>query len=184
MAEQAREFTLRDVVTALSEKLIRRHPHVFGDGRAKDSHTVRETWERLKLTEGRASVLDGVPRHLPALQRAMRVQEKAGRVGFEWEQSGQVWKKVEEEVGELKRAVQGRSSRRREEEFGDLLFALVNYARYIDVNPENALRGTTAKFSKRFSYIERRLKKLGKDVHSSTLEEMDGLWEEAKRRGI
>lgn len=136
------------------------------------------------MTEGRESVLDGVPKHLPALQRAMRVQERAAKVGFEWEKTEEVWKKVEEEVEELKRTLRTRNKRRREEEFGDFLFALVNYARFIDVNPENALRSTIEKFTRRFRYIEAELKKAGKDIHDSSLEEMDEHWNSAKRLGV
>lgn len=184
IAEQDREFTLKDVVNGISEKLIRRHPHVFGKHKAEDAEQVITTWEKLKLAEGRESILEGVPKHLPALQRAMRVQERVARVGFDWKKSEDAWKKVEEEVRELKQTLKARNKKRREEEFGDFIFALVNYARFIDVNPENALRSTIEKFMRRFHYIEAALKKAGKDIHDSSLEEMDGYWEEAKRKRI
>jgi tetrapyrrole methylase family protein / MazG family protein len=184
IAEQAKEFSLKDVVDGISDKLIRRHPHVFGKQKAGDAQQVISTWEKLKLAEGRTSVLEGVPKHLPALQRAMRVQERVARVGFDWKRSEDAWKKVEEEVGELKRTLKSRNKKRREEEFGDFIFALVNYARFIDVNPENALRSTIEKFIRRFHYIEAALKKAGKDVHDSSLEEMDKYWEEAKRKKV
>jgi len=181
IAEQASEFTLKNVLTDISDKLIRRHPHVFGKKRARTANDVKKNWEALKMGEGRTSVLDGVPRWLPALQRAQRVQERTARVGFDWKRKADVWKKVREEMEELRRELDGVSARRREEEFGDLLFALVNYARFVGVNPENALRATVEKFTRRFQHIERELGKHGKDVRTSTLEEMDGLWNEAKR---
>ncbi|MBI4535233.1 MAG: nucleoside triphosphate pyrophosphohydrolase [Ignavibacteriae bacterium] len=182
MAEQTREFTLQDVVREITEKLIRRHPHVFGSHRVRDAEEVTHNWEKIKMDEGRTSILDGVPKSLPALLRAAKVQGRAAKVGFEWRKKSDVWKKVEEEHEELQRAVRGNSKRKREEELGDYLFALVNYARFIDVNPEDALRSTVDKFMKRFRFIERELRKQGKDIHHSTLEEMDGLWNQAKRK--
>ena len=184
MAEQEKEFTLKGVVEGISEKLIRRHPHIFGTRKVMNAQEVKHNWERLKMAEGRESVLEGVPRHLPALQRASRIQERAARVGFDWKKRKDVWKKVEEEAGELKRVLRTRNKKRREEEFGDFLFALVNYARFVDVNPENALRSTIEKFERRFRYIETELKKAGKDIHDSTLEEMDEHWNKAKRNGM
>ncbi len=182
IAEQSGEFTLRDVLHGINEKLIRRHPHVFGTRRVRGAREVKRNWEALKLSEGRSSVLEGIPRGLPALQRAMRVQERAAKVGFDWKKRGDVWKKVREEIEEVRQVLDRGSSRRREEEFGDLLFALVNYARFIDVDPESALRGTVEKFVRRFRHIERGLKRRGKTVHTSNLQEMDELWNEAKRR--
>jgi XTP/dITP diphosphohydrolase len=184
MAEQAGEFTLKEVIDGITEKLIRRHPHVFGTRRVQSAHEVKQNWEKLKMAEGRNSVLEGVPKHLPALQRAMRVQERAAKVGFDWEKVEDVWGKVEEEAGELRKALRSKSANRHEEEFGDFLFALVNYARFIDVNPENALRATIEKFTRRFRYIERELKKQGRDIHDSTLEEMDVHWNRAKKKNI
>ncbi len=184
MAEQSAEFTLKEVIDGISEKLIRRHPHVFGTKQVHTAHEVKQNWEKLKMAEGRSSVLEGVPKHLPALQRAMRVQERAAKVGFDWDKVEEVWGKVEEEAAELRKTLRSRSSRRREEEFGDFLFALVNYARFIGVNPENALRATIEKFTRRFRYIETELKKAGKDIHNSTLEEMDVHWNRAKKKKL
>lgn len=181
IAEQEKEFTLRDVIQGISEKLIRRHPHVFGDVKADTAHEVKKNWEKLKLQEGRQSAIEGVPKELPALLRAHRLQDKASKVGFDWERKEDAWKKVEEEVRELHRAIEHNDAAQTEAEFGDLLFALVNYSRFIGVNPENALRQTAEKFSRRFQYIEEKLRARGKDIHGSTLEEMDELWEESKK---
>ena len=182
IAEQSREFTLKEVVAGISAKLIRRHPHVFGPVRVAEAEEVKHRWEILKMHEGRASLLEGVPRRMPALQRALRIQERAARVGFDWKRREQVWGKVREELEELRRTLGRSGPRRREEEFGDVLFALVNYARFVGVNPESSLRKTVEKFTKRFQHIERELKKEGKDIHLSSLEEMDVLWEEAKTK--
>lgn len=182
MAEQEKEFTLEQIIDAISEKLIRRHPHVFGTKRSISTHEVRQNWERLKMAEGRQSMLDGIPKHLPALQRALRVQERAAKVGFDWAHERDVWRKVREEGEELRAAIKDKRTRKKEEEFGDYLFALVNYARFIGVEPEGALRGTVEKFTRRFQYIERELRQRKKDIHSSTLAEMDELWNEAKRK--
>jgi len=182
IAEQAGEFSLRDVMTRETAKLVRRHPHVFGTTTARSADEVKQNWERLKMKEGRTSVLEGVPRSMPALIRALRVQQRAARVGFDWENEDQVWKKVREELEEVREALKGGKQIRREEEFGDLLFALVNYARFLRINPENALRGTIDTFTSRFQYIEQELAKRGKTAHESTLEEMDALWEKAKQR--
>lgn len=184
IAEQSKEFTLREVIAGISDKLVRRHPHVFGTRKVKDANEVKVNWERLKMAEGRESVLEGVPRHLPALQRALRVQERAAKVGFDWKKEKDVWNKVNEEAGEFKRTLRNKNRKRREEEFGDYLFALVNYARFIDVNPENALRSTIEKFTRRFRYVESELKRAGKDIHDSSLEEMDSHWNSAKKKGI
>lgn len=182
IAEQAKEFTLKDVVQNITNKLIHRHPHVFGIKKVRDAAEVKHQWERLKLDEGRNSVLDGVPKGMPALQRALRVQERAANVGFDWNKIDDVWDKVLEEAEELRPTLRKKKTKKREEEFGDYLFALVNYARFIHVNPENALRSTIEKFTKRFRYIEQELHRRGKSVHASSLEEMDGLWNEAKKR--
>lgn len=181
IAEQGKEFTLAGVIQTVSDKLIRRHPHVFGDTKAETAHEVKKNWEKLKLQEGRTSVIEGVPKELPALLRAHRLQDKASKVGFDWEHKEDAWRKVEEEVRELHSAIEQNDAKQTEAEFGDLLFALVNYSRFIGVNPENALRQTAQKFITRFQYIEQKLKEQGKDIHSSTLTEMDGLWEEAKK---
>ena len=182
IAEQAGEFTFRDVLRQETEKLIRRHPHVFGTVKAGTADQVKQNWERIKMKEGRTSVLEGVPPSMPALLRALRVQQRAAKVGFDWENEDQVWKKVREELEEVREALRGGRHPEKEEEFGDLLFALVNYARFLKINPEHALRGTIGKFTKRFHYIEAQLAKRGKTAHDSTLKEMDALWEEAKAK--
>ncbi len=177
-------FDINDVIKAISEKLIRRHPHVFGDVVVADSHEVKQNWEQIKMNEGRESVIDGVPRSLPALLKAHRMQDKAAKVGFDWPHKEDVWKKVEEEINELKHAIGHESHKHVEEEFGDLLFALVNYSRFVQVNPEDALRKSVDKFSKRFRFIEKKMKEEGKDIHHSTLAEMDKYWDEAKRSKV
>lgn len=179
IAEETDEFTFAQVITGVSEKLIRRHPHVFGEARARGARDVLRTWEQIKMTEGRRSVLDGVPRSLPALQQAMQVQRRASAVGFDWKKTGDVLKKVAEEAGELRRE---KGKRRREEEFGDLLFSLVNYSRFIGVNPEHALRGCIERFSERFRHVERGLAARGIRTGEASLQEMDTLWEEAKKK--
>lgn len=182
IAEEKDEFTLKEVIEQISAKLIYRHPHVFSDTKVDGVDHIIKNWEKLKLSEGRESVLEGVPKELPALLRAHRLTDKASRVGFDWEKKEDAWKKVDEEMHELHQAIEQGDQEKVEGEFGDLLFALVNYSRFIGVNPENALRQTVEKFITRFQYIEKRLKEMGKDIHSSSLEEMDKLWEEAKQR--
>ena len=181
IAEEQNEFTLKDVIETNAKKLIFRHPHIFGDTKVESAHEVKQNWEKLKMKEGRVSLMDGVPKELPALLRAHRLQDKASKVGFDWEKKEDAWKKVDEEMGELHQAIEQGKEHKVEAEFGDLLFALVNYSRFINVNPENALRRTVEKFITRFQYIEKRLKEMGKDIHSSSLEEMDTLWNEAKK---
>ena len=180
IAEGDGRFAIGDVLQAIIEKLIRRHPHIFGDVVVENANDVKRNWEQIKMDEGRESVIDGIPDVLPALLKAHRMQDKASKVGFDWPHRDDVWKKVEEEVGELRDAIGNQTKDEIEEEFGDLLFSLVNYARFVDVNPEDALRKTIQKFSRRFRHIEKRLKDAGKDIHSSSLEEMDRYWEEAK----
>jgi len=179
IAEEAGEFALDDVLKQISGKLVRRHPHVFGSVQVAGAEEVVRNWEALKMREGRRSVLQGVPPGMPALQRALRVQQRASAVGFDWKRPADVWEKVSEELQEVRSA---RGHVRREEEFGDMLFALVNYARFVGVNPEHALRGTVNRFTERFQYIEQALARRGKSPHKSTLKEMDALWEEAKRK--
>lgn len=182
IAEQENEFTLEDVIKTITEKLIRRHPHVFGELSVSGSKQVISNWEKIKMTEGRNSVMEGVPKELPALLRAHRLQDKASKVGFDWDKKEDAWKKVDEEMHELHKAIESGNQMEVEAEFGDLLFAMVNYSRFINVNPEIALRRTVEKFITRFQFIEKRLKEMGKDIHSSSLEEMDKLWEEAKTK--
>ena len=182
IAEQSGHFTLKDVIEAETEKLIRRHPHVFGDVEVDGVGEVLTNWEQIKMREGkRRSALEGVPRALPALLRAYRVQEKAAGVGFDFPERAGAWDKVEEEVGEFRHLVEGGASAdEKEAELGDLLFALVNYARFIDVNPENALRRTNEKFARRFQHIEARLRAQGRTMADADLAEMDRYWDEAK----
>ena len=182
IGEEQGAFDIKGVLDGISEKLIVRHPHIYGDVKVQNADDVAENWERIKLKEGKKSVLEGVPTSLPALLKAYRMQEKAGGVGFEWERKDQVWEKVEEELQELQVEVTQNADRERvEDEFGDLLFALVNYARYIGVNPEDALERTNKKFKRRFSYIEQRAEKQHKKLHDMKLDEMDALWNEAKK---
>ncbi len=180
IAEEQNEFTLKEVIETNTQKLIYRHPHIFGDTKVDSAHEVKQNWEKLKMKEGRKSVMDGVPKELPALLRAHRLQDKASKVGFDWEKKEDAWKKVDEEMGELHHAIESGKENDIEAEFGDVLFALVNYSRFINVNPENALRRTVEKFITRFHYIEKKMKEAGKDIHSSSLEEMDKFWNEAK----
>ncbi|MBG0781190.1 MAG: nucleoside triphosphate pyrophosphohydrolase [Bacteroidales bacterium] len=181
IGEEQGAFDIKDVLESISEKLIIRHPHIYGEVKVNGSDDVKENWERIKLKEGKKSVLEGVPQSLPALLKAYRMQEKAGGVGFEWEHKDQVWDKVLEELQELKTEADLESPlHRREDEFGDLLFALVNYARYVGINPEDALEHTNRKFKSRFSHIEKVAEQQGKKLHEMSLEEMDGLWNQAK----
>ncbi|MCX6138675.1 MAG: nucleoside triphosphate pyrophosphohydrolase [Ignavibacteriales bacterium] len=182
IAEEQHEFTMADVLTRISEKLRRRHPHVFGDAETPDTASQVRTWEKIKRSEGRTSIVDGVPKEMPALLRARRLQEKASKVGFDWNDRSLVWKKVAEETAELHEAVESGDQRHAEEEFGDLLFALVNYSRFLKIDPEQSLRETCTKFVKRFQYIEQRLREQGKDIDVTSLEEMDELWNEAKTK--
>lgn len=185
MAEEAGLFGVADVLRTINEKLVRRHPHVFGSVEANTAQEVLFNWEQIKQAErkraaGTASVLDGVPRELPALLRAHRLQEKASRVGFDWAEVGPVLTKVEEELGELRAALQAESPARIEDELGDLLFSLVNLSRFLSVNPEEALRKTIARFIRRFRYIEEELAARGSSPAQSSLQEMDALWDRAK----
>ncbi|MGB5530431.1 MAG: nucleoside triphosphate pyrophosphohydrolase [Ignavibacteriaceae bacterium] len=181
IASETQKFKIDDVLDSIQEKLIRRHPHVFGEVKVSGSDEVKRNWETIKLDEGRKSVLDGVPEMLPALQRAHRLQEKAAKVGFDWEKKEDVWKKVIEEVEEMHLSEEEENYDKLEDEIGDVFFALVNYARFLGVNPENALRRTNSKFIRRFSYVESKLKDLGKKLADSNLQEMDKYWEESKK---
>jgi XTP/dITP diphosphohydrolase len=182
IASETGSFDILDVLNNIIEKLIHRHPHIFGDVTANTAKEVRDNWEKIKLKEkGNESVLSGVPNSLPAIVKAYRIQEKASGVGFDWEKPEQVWDKVLEELNELKAEVANEAAHdKKEDELGDLLFAIVNYARFIDVNPEDALERTNRKFIQRFQYLEDKAKKLNKPLHDMTLAEMDVFWEEAK----
>jgi XTP/dITP diphosphohydrolase len=185
IGSETNNFDIGDVLQSINEKLILRHPHIYGDVEAKDARTVKENWEKIKLKEGRKSVLSGVPQSLPPLVKAYRIQEKAKGVGFDWEKPEQVWDKVLEELEELKSEVANNGGKdKMENELGDLLFALVNYARFIGVNPEDALERTNMKFIKRFKHLEEKVKETGRSFKSMTLSEMDVYWEEAKKLGL
>jgi len=180
IASETKEFNIADVMNGICEKLIHRHPHIYGDVEVADEEEVKRNWEKLKLKEGKESVLEGVPKSLPALVKAMRIQEKARGIGFDWDNETQVWDKVKEEVEELQVELDAKSDKI-EDEFGDVLFSLINYSRFINVNPETALEKTNKKFINRFQYMERETKKEGKELSDMSLEEMDVYWEKAKR---
>ena len=185
IASEQGAFTITEVLNGICDKLVRRHPHVYGDVTAKDVTTVERNWEQIKLQEKgtvKKTVLGGVPTSLPALVKAYRMQEKARGVGFDWENKVQVWEKVQEELQEFKDELQRGETVKQEEEFGDLLFSLVNYARFAGINPEDALERTNKKFMRRFNYLEQRVQEEGKNLGDMTLGEMDVYWEEAKRR--
>lgn len=186
IASETGDFDVADVLNAICDKLIARHPHIYGDVKVENEEQVKQNWEQLKLKEGNKSVLGGVPQSLPALVKAMRIQEKARGVGFDWEEKSQVWGKVEEEMQEFKELFNAEKeevidAEEAEAEFGDLLFSLVNYARFINLNPETALERTNKKFIKRFQYLEQKAKEANKNLKDMTLAEMDVFWEEAKR---
>jgi len=178
--EQER-FTLEEVINGICEKLISRHPHIYGDVKVRNEEDVKRNWEQLKLKEGKTSVLSGVPKALPAMVKAMRLQEKAKQVGFEWDTKEQVWEKVEEEIAELKEAQAEGDPKKIEEEFGDVLFSLVNFARFLKVDAENALSVTNNKFIARFTQMETRARERGLSLNDMTLGEMDALWNEIKQ---
>ncbi|MBL4904785.1 MAG: nucleoside triphosphate pyrophosphohydrolase [Flavobacteriaceae bacterium] len=180
IGSEKKAFDIADVANAISDKLISRHPHIYGDVVVKDEKEVKQNWEKLKLKEGKTSVLEGVPKSLPAVVKASRIQEKVAGVGFDWEQPEQVWEKVQEELNELHAEVENNNSKQTEAEFGDVLFSLINYARFIGVNPENALERTNKKFIKRFQFLEEAAKKEGKQLSDMSLDEMDVHWEKSK----
>jgi MazG family protein len=181
MADEKEAFDMTDVLNGICDKLIYRHPHIYADVQADDERTVLDNWEKLKLKEkGNKSVLGGVPKSLPALIKAIRIQEKARGVGFDWDNKQQVWEKVTEELEEFRQEEEAGDKEKATEEFGDLLFSLINYARFNDINPEEALEKTNKKFIKRFQYIETQSKADGKQLTEMTLEEMDAYWEKAK----
>jgi MazG family protein len=187
IASETNDFDIADVLNALCDKLIVRHPHIYGDVTAEDEEQVKRNWEQIKMKEkgGNKTVLSGVPKSLPALVKATRIQEKARSAGFDWEEKDQVWLKVEEELNEFKAEFSVTDNKainkeKAEKEFGDLLFSLINYARFIGINPEDALEKTNKKFIKRFTYLEEESKKDGKELGKMTLAEMDEYWEKAK----
>ena len=174
------QFTLQEVIEGIASKLIYRHPHIYGDVKVADEEEVKRNWEQLKLKEGKTSVIGGVPKSLPATVKAMRLQEKAKQVGFEWTNKEEVWEKVEEEMGELKEAISLNEPVLMEEEFGDLIFSLINYARFLQIDAENALERTNKKFIHRFSRMEQLAAAKGRSLHELTLTEMDALWNAIK----
>ena len=184
IASETNDFNITDVLNGICDKLISRHPHIYGDVEVNNEQDVKRNWEQLKLKEGNKSVLEGVPVSLPALVKASRIQEKARGVGFDWEEKSQVWEKVEEEMREFRDEFNAEQEKidveKAESEFGDLLFSLINYARFININPEDALEKTNKKFIKRFQYLEKKAAGLGKNLKDMTLEEMDIYWNEAK----
>jgi XTP/dITP diphosphohydrolase len=178
IGDEKKAFDVTDVLNTVCEKLISRHPHIYGDVEVADEEEVKKNWEQLKLKEGNKSVLGGVPKSMPSLVKAMRMQDKAAQVGFDWPSKGDVWEKVEEELQEFKEA----EGVEKEDEFGDLIFSLINYARWLKINPDDALEKTNRKFKYRFEAIEAEAKKLGKDMNDMTLGEMDAIWDKAKTK--
>lgn len=175
------DFDIADVANTICDKLIHRHPHIYGDVKVENEEQVKQNWEKLKLKEGKKSVLEGVPKSLPALVKASRIQDKAKGVGFDWDEPHQVWDKVQEELAEFQDEVKGGNTEKIEAEFGDVLFSMINYARFLNINPEDALERTNKKFIKRFQYLESKAAELGKPLADMTLAEMDVFWNEAKK---
>jgi len=180
IGSETNDFDIADVANSISDKLISRHPHVYGDIHVEDEKEVERNWEKLKLKEGKESVLEGVPKSLPAMVKANRIQDKVAGVGFDWEEPHQVFDKVKEELSELSEEIEKGTQKNIESEFGDVLFSLINYARFIKVDPESALERTNKKFIKRFQFLENAAKKEGKQLSEMTLEEMDVHWEKSK----
>jgi XTP/dITP diphosphohydrolase len=182
IGKEQEQFTLEEVINGIADKLIIRHPHIYGDVKVNNEEDVKKNWENLKLKEGKKSVLSGVPVSLPATVKAMRLQEKARQVGFEWENKDQVWQKVEEEINELHAAVEKAEKDKIEDEFGDLVFSLINYARFLRIDAENALERTNKKFISRFTKMEAEALKQSKQLDEMTLEEMDAIWNTIKHQ--
>jgi len=182
IGSETKAFDIADVAHDISEKLIFRHPHIYGDVEVKDESDVKKNWEALKLKEGKKSVLGGVPKGLPTLVKAQRIQDKVAGVGFDWDAKEEVWNKVNEELNEFKEEVIKGDLKKSEEEFGDVLFSLINYARFMKINPDTALERTNQKFIKRFNYLEAKVQDMGKTLDQMSLEEMEHLWVEAKNQ--
>jgi len=180
IASETNIFDISDLLNSICDKLVHRHPHIYGDVEVADEEEVKANWEKLKLKEGKKSVLEGVPKTLPALVKAIRIQDKARGIGFDWDNKTQVWEKVKEEIEELKIEVNNESDKI-EDEFGDVLFSLINYGRFLNLNPEDALEKTNKKFIKRFQYMETETKKEGKELSQMSLTEMDIYWNKAKK---
>ncbi|MDP4273525.1 MAG: nucleoside triphosphate pyrophosphohydrolase [Bacteroidota bacterium] len=181
IASESNDFDIADVINNLCEKLIYRHPHIYGEIKVKDGEEVKTNWEKLKLRKGKKGLLSGVPQSLPALVKANRIQDKVRSVGFDWDDKSQVWDKVNEELGEVKQEINKGDAKKMESEFGDLLFSVVNAARLYNVDPESALERTNKKFMKRFNHLEKNSLQSGKTLKEMSLEEMNSLWEEAKK---
>ena len=181
IGSETQTFDIADVCNGICEKLIHRHPHIYGDVVVEDEAEVLRNWEKLKLKEGKKSVLEGVPKSLPALVKASRIQDKVKGVGFDWEEPEQVWEKVQEELQEFRDEIEVGDQEKMEAEFGDVLFSMINYARFLKINPEDALERTNKKFIKRFQYLEGKADELGKSLSDMSLAEMDVFWEEAKK---
>lgn len=185
IADEKGLFDINDVINSLCEKLITRHPHIYGDTKVSNAEDVKQNWEKIKLKEGNKSVLGGVPKGLPAMIKSERIQEKARGVGFDWNNESEVWQKVKEEMNELDaELLSKKSAEKTEEEFGDLMFALINYARFLHISPETALEKANQKFIRRFQYIEQQLLAKSKSITESNLQEMDSFWNEAKKKGL
>jgi MazG family protein len=182
IGSEQKQFELPDIIHGICDKLVARHPHIYGDVKVEDEEDVKRNWEKLKLKEGKKSVISGVPVSLPATVKAMRLQEKAKQVGFEWDNREQVWEKVEEEIQELKEAIQSGHQEKTEEEFGDVVFSLINYARFLQVDAENALERTNKKFIHRFTSMEEKALQSGKNLNEMTLAEMDAIWNHIKQQ--
>lgn len=181
IASEQNAFDIADVLNAICDKLVHRHPHIYGDVQVADEEEVKANWEKLKLKEGKKSVLEGVPASLPAMVKATRIQDKVKGIGFEWENKEQVYAKVEEELNELKIEIENGNQKKIEEEFGDVLFSMINYARWIGVNPEDALAKTNQKFIRRFQWVENQIKAEGKNIEQMNLEQLDIYWERSKK---
>ena len=184
IASEKKHFDITDVLDSISDKLIHRHPHIYGDVVANDVKQVKENWEKLKLKEGKKSVLEGVPKSLPAIVKAYRIQEKVRGIGFDWQNKNQVWDKFQEEIEEFQREEKNNDSEKMEEEFGDVLFSLVNYSRFVNINPEDALEKTNKKFIRRFQFMEQKIKEDGLDLSKLSFEQMNNFWDMAKVASI
>jgi len=182
IGSEQQQFNITEVIEGISKKLIDRHPHIYGDVKVENEDDVKKNWEKLKLKEGKKSVLSGIPKTLPALVKAMRLQEKAKQVGFEWENKEQVWEKVKEEESELQEAIHSGDQKKIEEEFGDLLFSMVNFARFLSIDAENALEVTNKKFIRRFTLMEEKAMSSGRNLNEMSLQEMDDIWNQIKRK--
>lgn len=181
IAAEKNAFDITDVLNAICDKLIHRHPHIYGDVEVSSEEEVKSNWEKLKLKEGKRSVLEGVPKSLPAMVKANRIQEKARGVGFDWDNKEQVWEKVQEEMSELQDEVRNRDQRAMEDELGDVLFSVINYARFINLDPESALERTNKKFIQRFQYLEKEVEESGQSLADMSLEEMEMIWQKSKQ---